>query len=95
MSRNCRSKVTECKNCGRKGHRKEDCWEKNMKCWKWQKLGHRESRCKKNKSNLDREKREEEGETNILLEETNGKENEEDSEAIIDTECRASICGEF
>ena len=58
-------------------------------------MEHRESRCEKNMSNLGKEKREEEGDTNILLEEKDGRENQGYLEAIIDTGCRASICGEF
>ena len=45
ISRKCNQKEKEYKHCGRKGNVENGCWERNMKCWRCQKVQHRESKC--------------------------------------------------
>ena len=63
-----------------------------MKCWRCQKVGHKETKCGESKSSLNRGQKDQKGESNNLLEEREGEDNQEYLEAIIDTGCRACLC---
>ena len=98
ISWSCIKEGTECGYCKRPGHGEKDCRDKTIKCWKCQKLGHRESRCdmrEKKKEDERAEKGVDREQGRIFLSEREENEDHEYLEAIIDTGCSTSLCGEL